>query len=125
MNREQELELRLAESRQVEAELRHVIDILLQQGEAVFRSRSWRLGRALLAPLDWLLRRSGRDTGVAQDTQHWRRIVAAHDDGLARRRVLLDALCDDNAKARDLDPLLQQLWQRVAQENPVRDDAQA
>ncbi|TDR41111.1 hypothetical protein DFR29_11123 [Tahibacter aquaticus] len=125
MNREQELELRLAESRQVEAELRHVIDILLQQGEAVFHSRSWRLGRALLAPVDWLLRRGGRSTAVAQDTQHWRRIVAAHDDGLARRRVLLDALCDDAAAARDLDPLLQQLWQGVAQENPVRDDAQA
>lgn len=125
MNREQELELRLAESRQVEAELRHVIDILLAQGEAVFRSRSWRLGRALLAPLEWLLRRSGRAAAVAQDTQHWRRIVAAHDDGLARRRVLLDALCDDAGAARDLDPLLQQLWQRVAQENPPRDDAQA
>lgn len=123
MNHEQELELRLAESRHTETELRRVIDILLGQGEAVFGSRSWRLGRRLLAPLDWLLRRLGRGGGVAQDTAHWRDIVAAHDDALARRRVLLQALCDDVDGARDLDPLLRDLWQQVAQEAAVRDDA--
>lgn len=123
MNREQELELRLAESRHTETELRRVIDILLVQGEAVFASRSWRLGRLLLAPLEWLLRRSGRGGGSAQDSAHWHRIVAAHDDALARRRVLLQALCDDANSARDLDPLLTGLWRQVAQEAAVRDDA--
>ena len=123
MNREQELELRLAESQHTETELRRVVDILLMQGEAVFASRSWRLGRGLLAPLDWLLRRLGRGAAVAQDTRHWREIVAAHDDALARRRVLLQALCDDAGTARDLDPLLSELWRQVAQETAVRNDA--
>lgn len=123
MNREQELELRLAESQHTEAELRRVVDILLAQGDAVFASRSWRLGRGLLAPLETLLRRLGRGGGVAQDTQHWRGIAAAHDDALARRRVLLQALCDDADGARDLDPLLAELWRQVAQENAVSDDA--
>lgn len=123
MNREQELELRLAESQHTETELRRVVDILLAQGEAVFASRGWRLGRALLAPLEWLLQRLGRGAAVAQDTRHWREIAAAHDDALARRRVLLQALCDDAGTARDLDPLLSTLWQQVAQEAAVRDDA--
>lgn len=121
MNREQELELRLAEAQHTETELRRVIDILLVQGEAVFASRSWRLGRAALLPVEWLLQRLGRVGGVAQDTAHWRDIVAAHDDALARRRVLLQALCDDADAARDLDPLLRDLWRQLAQEAAVRD----
>ena len=117
MDREQELALRLAESQHTEAELRRVIDILLNEGEAVFASRSWRLGRSLTRGASWLLRRLGRDSGVAQDSAHWQRIVAAHDDALARRRTLLEQLCRDDGELQDLDPILRQLWRDAAAEN--------
>jgi hypothetical protein len=119
MDREHELALRLAEAQHTETELRRVIDMLLQQGDAVFASRSWRLGRGLTRGVEWLLRRLGRDSAVAQDSGHWRRIVAAHDDGLARRRALLEQLCRDDAAAQDLDPVLEQLWRDAATEDCV------
>ncbi|MCQ4165681.1 hypothetical protein [Tahibacter harae] len=111
MNREQELELRLAESRHTETELRRVIELLLREGEAVFASRSWQLGRALLRPLEWLLRRA---PGSAQDAAHWRRIAAAHDEDLARRRRLLEQLCADPAAEQELDAVLGRLWRERA-----------
>jgi hypothetical protein len=111
MNREQELELRLAESRHTETELRRVIDLLLREGEAVFASRSWTLGRALLRPLEWLLR---RPAGSAQNAAHWQRIAAAHDADLARRRHLLEQLCRDPAAVQELDAVLGALWRERA-----------
>lgn len=116
MNRERELELRLAESRHTEAELRRVIDILLTEGDAVFASRSWRLGRAVTRVAEWLQRRLGGTPAAAQDAAHWRRIVAAHDDGLARRRALLERLCVDGAAEQDLDAVLAQVWREVGAE---------
>lgn len=116
MNREQELELRLAESRHTEAELRRVIDILLTEGDAVFASRSWRLGRALTRAVEWLQRCFGRTPAAAQDVAHWRRIVAAHDDGLARRRALLERLCVDGTAEEDLNAVLAQLWREAGAE---------
>lgn len=119
MNREHELELRLAESRHSEAELRRVIDILLAEGDALFRSRSWRLGRALTRGVERLLRRAGRALPPAQDGAHWHRIVAAHDDALARRRALLERLCVDDEAVEDLDAVLDQLWRQVGAEHSV------
>ena len=116
MNRERELELRLAESRHTEAELRRVIDILLAEGDAVFASRSWRLGRAVTRAAEWLQLRLGRTPAPAQDAAHWRRIVAAHDDSLARRRALLERLCVDGAVEEDLDAVLAQVWREVGAE---------
>lgn len=116
MNREQELALRLAESRHTEAELRRVIDILLAEGDAVFASRSWRLGRALVRVAQWLQQRLGRTPAAAQDAAHWRRIIAAHDDNLARRRALLERLCVDGAVEEDLDAVLAQVWREVGAE---------
>lgn len=116
MNREQELQLRLAESRHTEAELRRVIDILLAEGDAVFASRSWRLGRAVTRAAGWLHQRFGGAPAAAQDAAHWRRIVAAHDDGLARRRALLERLCVDGAAEEDLDAVLAQVWREVGAE---------
>lgn len=116
MNREPELELRLAESRHTEAELRRVIDILLTEGDAVFASRSWRLGRAVTRAVGWLQRRLGGTPAAAQDAAHWRRIVAAHDDGLARRRALLERLCVDGAAVEDLDAVLAQVWREAGAE---------
>lgn len=116
MHRENELELRLAESRHTEAELRRVIDILLSEGDAVFRSRSWRLGRALVGLAARLL---GRRLPDAQDGAHWHRIAAAHDDALARRRVLLERLCVDAGQVEDLDAVLADLWRDVAAERAV------
>lgn len=118
MNREHELELRLAESRHTETELRRLLDVLLHEGDAVFASRSWRLGRALTRAADALLRLVGRGAPTAQDAAHWRSIVAAHDDALARRRALLERLCVDGA-AEDLDSVLDALWRDVGNEPVV------
>lgn len=118
MNREHELELRLAESRHTEAELRRVIDILLGEGEAVFASRSWRVGRALTRSIDTLRRLFGRHVPPAQDAAHWRAIVAAHDDALSRRRALLERLCADGA-SEDLDAVLAELWRHAGAEYSV------
>jgi hypothetical protein len=115
MNREQELELRLAESRHTETELRRVIDVLLHEGDAVFASRSWRLGRGLTGLVERLRRLLGGAPAPAQDAAHWRRIVAAHDDGLARRRALLERLCAKQP-VEDLDSVLAELWNGVAAE---------
>lgn len=115
MNREQELELRLAESRHTETELRRVIDVLLHEGDALFASRSWRIGRRLTGAADWLRRRLGGAPAAAQDAAHWHRIVAAHDAGLARRRALLDRLCA-RQPVEDLDTVLAELWHGVAAE---------
>ncbi len=86
------LERRLAEAAHTEAALRELIAILQREGEAVFASRSWRLGTALTgllrAPLAWL----GRTLPPAQSAAHWHELVAAHLDGLERRRALLAAL---------------------------------
>lgn len=120
MNREQELELRLAESRHTETELRRVIDVLLHEGDALFASRSWRIGRRLTGAADWLRRRLGGAPAAAQDAAHWHRIVAAHDAGLARRRALLERLCA-RQPVEDLDTVLAELWRGVAAEQ--RSDA--
>lgn len=118
MNPEHELQLRLAESRHTETELRRLIDILLHEGDAVFASRSWRIGRALTGMADALLRLVGRGAPAAQHAAHWHRIVAAHDDALARRRALLERLCVDGA-AEDLDNVLEALWRDVGNEPVV------
>ncbi len=120
MNREHELDLRLAESRHTEAELRRVIDILLSEGDAVFASRSWRVGRGLVRIAEWLQRLVGCTPAAAQDSAHWRRIVAAHDDGLARRRALLERLCLDGTVEEDLDAVLAQVWREVGAEQRSR-----
>jgi hypothetical protein len=117
MNREQELELRLAESRHTETELRRVVDILLAEGDAVFASRSWRLGRAAVRAVEWLQRRLGRTPPPAQDAAHWRGIVAAHDAALARRRALLERLCVATDTEEDLDDVLAQLWRHAGTEH--------
>lgn len=118
MNRERELELRLAESRHTETELRRTIDILLGEGDAVFASRSWRLGRALTRLAERLLRAIGRNAPPAQHAAHWRAIVAAHDDALARRRALLERLCVDGTDEH-LDAVLAELWRGVAAERSI------
>lgn len=118
MNREHELELRLAESRHTETELRRVIDTLLGEGDAVFASRSWRIGRALTRSLERLQRVFGRVVPPAQDAAHWHTIVAAHDDALARRRALLERLCADGAD-EDLDAVLAELWRNAGAERSV------
>jgi hypothetical protein len=118
MNRERELELRLAESRHTETELRRVIDILLSEGDAVFASRSWRLGRALTRLAERVQRLFGRRVPEAQHAAHWRAIVAAHDDTLARRRALLERLSVDGSN-ENLDAVLAELWRGVAAERSI------
>lgn len=115
MNREHELELRLAESRHTETELRRVIDIVLAEGDAVFASRSWRIGRALTRAVERVQRLFGRAVPAAQHAAHWRAIVAAHDDALVRRRALLERICVDGA-SEDLDAVLAELWRGVGAE---------
>ncbi|MBL8299929.1 MAG: hypothetical protein JNN30_16440 [Rhodanobacteraceae bacterium] len=116
MNREHELELRLAESRHTEAELRRVIDVLLSAGDTVFASRSWRMGRVLSRGLEILPRLFGRPLPAAQDAAHWRAIVAAHDAALVRRRALLERLCVDGS-CEDLDAVLAELWRHAQAEH--------
>lgn len=118
MTREHELELRLAEARHTETELRRVIEILLGEGEAVFASRTWRFGRVLAGGIDGLRRLFGHSVPPAQDTAHWRAIVAAHDDALSRRRALLERLCADGA-VEDLDAVLAELWRHAGAEHSV------
>lgn len=118
MNREHELELRLAEARHTEAELRQVIDILLGEGDAVFASRSWRIGRAVTRSIERLQRLFGRTAPAAQHAAHWRTIVAAHDDALARRRALLERLCVDGTN-EDLDAVLAGLWRATGAEHRI------
>jgi len=84
-----ELEWRLAEAEAAAAEWQAVADGLLRESEAVFASRRWRLGSALLRPLEWLLQRVGRPLPPAQDAAHWRDVAQAHAAAIAARRDLL------------------------------------
>jgi len=111
MSDPRELQWRLAEAVATEAELRAVIDVLLREGEAVFDSRRWRLGSALLRPLEFLLRWTGRDLPPAQNIDHWRDIVHAHADAIARRKALLQQLTQ--AGERDTADALAQLWREA------------
>ena len=76
-----ELEQQLAEALAAQAQLRAVLDTLLAQGEAVFSSRRWRLGSALLRPLEVVLRACGHALPPAQDASHWRALVGAQLGG--------------------------------------------
>ncbi len=69
---------------------------------------------------EWLQRLVGCTPAAAQDSAHWRRIVAAHDDGLARRRALLERLCLDGTVEEDLDAVLAQVWREVGAEQRSR-----
>lgn len=121
MNRDFELELRLAEAAHTETELRKLLDILVGEGEAVFASRSWQLGKRLTDLAATLLTPFGFRAAPAQDTAHWHRLVAAHDDALRRRRLLLDQLCADPDAETDADALLEQLWRETADEQVLRE----
>ena len=121
MNRDFELDLRLAEAAHTEAELRKLLDILVGEGEAVFASRSWRLGKRLTDLAATLLRPFGFRAAPAQDAAHWRRLLAAHDDALRRRRQLLDELCADPGAEVDIDALLARLWREAGDERAQRE----
>lgn len=116
-----ELEQQLAEAEAAETQLRAVIDTLLAQGEAVFASRRWRLGAALLRPLEILLRACGRDVPEAQDAAHWRALAGAQLDAIARRRALLRQL--SGSGECDAETAVARLWQEVAAEHATRGDA--
>jgi hypothetical protein len=116
-----ELEQQLAEAQAAEAQLRALLDTLLAQGEAVFASRRWRLGGALLKPLEALLRACGRELPRAQDAAHWRALVGAQLDAIARRRALLLQLLERGEQ--DAEATLAQLWRGVAAEAVNADDA--
>ncbi|UXI67958.1 hypothetical protein [Tahibacter amnicola] len=121
VSREHELSLRLAEAAYTEEQLRRVIAQLLEEADAVFASRSWRIGRGLTALAGRLLGLVGIRLPTAQDAGHWRRIVAAHDDVLRRRRLLLERLVADAAvREGDLDSVLAQLWTAVGEESALR-----
>jgi hypothetical protein len=119
-----ELEQQLAEALATEAQLRALIDTLLEQGDAVFASRRWRLGSALLRPIEAVLRACGRALPRAQDAAHWRVLAGAQFDAIARRRALLQQLLEHGE--RDAETALAQLWRDVAAEsvnadgNPAR-----
>lgn len=110
-----ELEQQLAQAQAAEAQLRALLDTLLAQGEAVFSSRRWRLGGALLKPLEALLRVCGRELPKAQDAAHWRALVGAQLDAIARQRALLQQLLERGE--RDAESALAQLWRGVAAES--------
>lgn len=120
MNRDYEFELRLAEAAHTEAELRRLLDVLIGEGDAVFASRSWRLGKRLTDMLSAVLRPFGFRPAPAQDAAHWRRIVAAHDDALRRRRLLLDQLVADPDAEIDPAELLATLWRDAGDEQAQR-----
>ena len=120
MNRDPEFELRLAEAAHTEAELRRLLDILIAEGEAVFASRSWRLGQRLTDIATAVLRPFGFKPAPPQDAAHWRRIVAAHDDALRRRRLLLEQLVADPDAEVDAAALLATLWREVGDERAQR-----
>ena len=120
MNRDDEYELRLAEAAHTERELRGIVDMLLAEGDAVFASRSWRWGRRLTGIVAALLRPFGFVPAPAQDAGHWRRIVAAHDDALRRRRLLIEELAADPARERDVAELLETLWRDAGDERVQR-----
>jgi hypothetical protein len=121
MNRDHEFELRLAEAAHTESELRRIVDILLAEGDAVFASRSWRWGRRLTGIAAALLRPFGVASPPAQDAAHWHRIVAAHDDALRRRRLLLEQLAADPAREVDVAELLATLWREAGDERVRRE----
>ncbi len=108
----QELVQRLAEAEAAQAELQALIDVLLREGEAVFASRRWRLGAALLRPLEALLRALGRPLPPAQDAAHWHALVRAHRAAIAQRAALLAQL--QEAGARDLPEALAALQAAAA-----------
>jgi hypothetical protein len=116
MNRDYEFELRLAEAAHTEEQLRKLLDILIGEGEAVFASRSWRLGKRLTDIAATLLHPFGFKPAPAQDAAHWHRIVAAHDDALRRRRLLLDQLVADPDATVDIAALLATLWREAGDE---------
>jgi len=89
-----ELAQRLAEAEHAEHELRALIEILLRENEAVFASRSWRIGNALAGTLRFVLKLAGRGLPLPQHAGHAREIATAHLDVLERRRVLLERLQD-------------------------------
>jgi hypothetical protein len=118
-----ELEQQLAEAQAAEAQLRALLDTLLAQGEAVFASRRWRIGAALLRPIEALLRAAGRELPKAQDAAHWHALAAAQLDAIARRRALLQQLFEHGE--RDAGAALAQLWRGVAAEAVNTDNAAA
>ena len=112
------MEWQLAEAEATEAELRSVIALLLREGDAVFASRRWRLGSMLLRPLEWVLRGLGCSLPAAQDGAHWRDIVDAHIDAIARRRALLQQLTASGE--RDVAEELAQRWREAGAEASPR-----
>jgi hypothetical protein len=112
MSDSQKMQWQLDEAAATQAELRAVIDVLLREGEAVFASRRWRWGSALLRPLEFVLRRAGRDLPPAQDIAHWRGIVDAHAEAIARRHALLQQLT--HTGERNTAEALAQLWRDVS-----------
>ena len=113
----QELVQRLAEAEAAQAELQALIDVLLREGEAVFASRRWRLGAALLRPLEALLRVLGRPLPPAQDAAHWHALVQAQRAAIAQRAALLAQLQD--AGARELPEALAALQAAAARARTV------
>lgn len=115
-----ELEQQLAEALAAQAQLRAVLDTLLAQGEAVFSSRRWRLGSALLRPLEVVLRACGHALPPAQDASHWRALVGAQLDAIARRCELVQQSLDHGE--RDTAAVLAHLWSGVSAESVNADD---
>lgn len=87
-----ELAQRLVEAEHVERELRGLVEILLRENEAVFASRSWRIGHALATVLRFVGKLAGRDLPSPQYAGHAREIAVAHLETLKRRRGLLERL---------------------------------
>jgi hypothetical protein len=118
--REHELTLRAAEAEHVASERARVIAMLLSRGDAVFASRRWRVGSALVDVAARVLRWFGSRTEPPQSARQWRDIVAAHEDALLRRRALLDQLCRADVEVDAVD-LMHQAWTDIGAEHVVRD----
>lgn len=115
------VELRLAEAAYTEASLRELVEILLHESDAVFASRSWRLGTALTGALGRVRAWFGRPLPAAQSAAHLRGIATAHLDELARRRHLLDQMVNQPTPPEDAEDALREFWRTIGTEQVIAD----
>jgi hypothetical protein len=115
------VELRLAEAAYTEASLRELVEILLHEGDAVFASRSWRVGATLSGAAGRVLAWFGKPLPPAQSAAHLRAIAAAHLDELARRRLLLEQMVTAPSSPEDAEDALREFWRTIGTEQVIAD----